>query len=191
MADTCLVTIHPESKISLIWCPSKQGVIGMDSSGHGGERSGKPTSEPRLDTKPWVYQQKYQETTEFFNQPLPSSQKELTFLLGTHKPGETYKSSCKLPRPEATMITRLQSGHCPLNGYLARFHTADTPDCDICHQQKDDNHLLMVCRKFVELRRTLFGTARKAEIAPNRAQLLTTLKMFKALSTFGRGTFPF
>lgn len=110
-------------------------------------------------------------------------------LLGTFNPAETLKGLCKLPRPEATFITQIQAGHCPLNSYLHRFKANDSPNCDLCQQREDVKQYLTVCRKYAGLRRKPFADARQLSGSPNRTSLLSNPKAYKALSEYGRKTF--
>lgn len=121
----------------------------------------------------------------------PPSREELTRLLGRFNPEATYKALCKLPRPEATMVAQLRSGHCPLNDYLHRFKAVDSPKCKLCKQCETVDHLLLQCRKFAGLRRVLLTEARKQSTAPNRTQLLTNPDLFEAVATFVRRSFRF
>lgn len=116
----------------------------------------------------------------------PPSSSEPTGLRGTFNPAETFKALCKLPRPEAILLARIRSGHCPLNAYLHRLEASDIPNRDLCLQLGDVNHFLTTCQKSIGLRQEFYSAAAQALIAPNRAQLLTNPHIYKALATFSR-----
>lgn len=82
----------------------------------------------------------------------PPSQQELTRLMGTFNPEETFKGLGKLSRPHATLIAQIRADHCPLNGYLHCFKEVDSPNCKLCKQIEDADHFLTKCKKFVGLR---------------------------------------
>lgn len=121
----------------------------------------------------------------------PPTQEVLRRLMGSFNPQETFRALSKLPRPAATFVAQLRSGHCPLNGYLHRFKAADPPNCDLCQQTETTDHYLLTCRKYTGLRRELFDQARKAAVPTNRTGLLTCPKAYQPLADFGRKTFRF
>lgn len=110
-------------------------------------------------------------------------------LFNLYQPSETYKALSKLSRPNATIVTQLRSGHCPLNAYLHRFKAADTAQCNLCGQKETVEHFLLTCRKFIGLRRRLLKTAKHLKIPPTRQSLLSNPKIFQALADYGRGSF--
>lgn len=121
----------------------------------------------------------------------PPPKPVLDRLLGSFNPAKTYNTLCKLSRPDATFIAQVRAGHCPLNGYLFRFKAADTPNCDVCSQKEEVDHLLTVCKKFPGLRKTLFNRARILKTQPTRKGLLTNPSSYKDVAAFGRQTFRF
>lgn len=121
----------------------------------------------------------------------PPPEHVLDRLMGFYEPPATFKALSKLPRPDATAVAQIQSGHCPLNAYLYRFKASDTPNCELCRQQEDVCHLLTSCRKFVGIQRTLFNAARKKKTRPNQTHLLTNPALFKDVGTFVRRSFRF
>ena len=117
---------------------------------------------------------------------MPPPKRVLDQLMGFFNPLATFKALSKLNRPDATAVAQIRSGHCPLNAYLHRFKASDTPNCDLCKQRDNVDHLLTNCRKFVGLQRTLFNAAKKHKTQTNRVHLLTDPSMFKELGHFVR-----
>lgn len=181
---------YPNSKAAFIWCPSKSDVEGMkraDAAAKAATTLRQVITQPPH--PPAILKQIKEQEAEAAR--TPPSQPELTRLLGKFNPVETFKALCKLPRPDATLVAQIRSGHCPLNSYLFRFKAVESPLCDLCRQVEDVDHFLTQCRKFIGLRRDLFKAAKASSTAPNRTQLLTNPKLFGALANYGRQSFRF
>lgn len=121
----------------------------------------------------------------------PPSLEAVKRMMNVFNSAETFKALCKLTRPDATLVAQLRSEHCPLNAYLHCFKVVDSPNCELCQQVGTVDHFLTGCRKFVGLHRRLFKEARLHSTAPNRSQLLTNPRTFKAVANYGRRTFRF
>lgn len=72
-------------------------------------------------------------------------------------------------RGECAALTQLRTGHAPLNAHLHRIGRAESPLCARCGVLETPAHFLIVCRRFVEQRRTLRTALR------NRPLTLRTL----------------
>lgn len=83
-------------------------------------------------------------------------------------------------------MTQIRSGHCPLNSYLFRFKSVDSPNCTFCDHPEDVEHLLLNCRKFARLRRSLAQATKDLGVNMTRKALLTSPASFEAVATFCR-----
>ncbi|KAH9809049.1 hypothetical protein DFH28DRAFT_1191756 [Melampsora americana] len=118
-----------------------------------------------------VFQKKIRAKLKAVADAAPSAQ-SLIRLMGVHNPGDTYPSLYKLNRADATFVTLICSGHCPLNNYLFCFKRSDTPDCDLCLQTTNIDHLLTSCRRYI--------AASKEKVALNQVAIPKNPKVFKA-----------
>lgn len=109
----------------------------------------------------------------------------------TYQPLDTFKALSRLRRSDATIVTQLRSGHCPLNSYLHCFKVADTPNCSLCRQPESVEHFLLTCRKFAGLRRRLLAAASKTKTPRSRQAILANPALYQALADFGRKSFRF
>lgn len=185
-----LIRQHPGSKVSIIWCPSRSEVAGMTAADAAAKAA---VSLPQvLDTTPNPASTKTRIKAQLrAAASIIPPKLVVDRLLGSFDPVKTYSALCKLSRPDATFIAKVRAGHCPLNGYLFRFKAANTPNCDVCSQKEDVDHLLTVCRKFAGLQKVLFGKARTLKVQPTRKGLLTNPSAYQDVANFGRQTFRF
>lgn len=126
---TRLAVEHPGSKIPLICCTSKKEIAGMKCADSTGNEAVNLPQRLELTPAPSSVKKRIEDQLHI-STCSPPPQKELPCLLGTFNPENTYKVLHKLPRPEATMIAQLRSGHCPSKSYLHRFKVANNPNCD-------------------------------------------------------------
>lgn len=185
-----LLNAHRAARAAVIWCPAHQDIGGINAADAAAKEAvDLPQVIESLPTATAAKAMIKRQLTE--SKVIQPPRAILTRLLGTFNPKETYDALCKLSRPDATFITQIRAGHCPLNSYLFRFHAADSPNCNLCRQPETVDHLLTNCRKFVGLRRRLYGAATAAKVATNRTSLLTSPKLYPAIATFGRQSFRF
>lgn len=185
-----LLAMHPGSTAAIIWCPSKQDVVGLKLADAAAKAA---VSLPQIigtEPNPSAVLKRIKQKLLEAAAAIPP-QPVMDRLMGVFEPEATYKALAKLSRADATAVAQVRSGHCPLNAYLFRFKASDTPNCDLCGQRDDVCHLLTTCRKFIGLRRALFNSARKLKTPANRAHLLTNPKIFKALADFIRKSHRF
>lgn len=186
-----LLRHNPLTNIALIWCAK-----GSDIKDHktADSLAKAATQLPTASQLPFSYkaiQRQIRERERNRPEASAADPAELRRLLNTFNPAETYKALTKLTRPNTSFVAQLRAGHCPLNSYLFRFKAVDSPLCTVCGQKETVEHYLLLCRKFVGLRRRLFKAATKLNIPRTRQALLTNPKIFQALADFGRGSFRF
>lgn len=174
---------HPSSKIVIIWCLSKADITGMMMA----DAAEKGASYPPqiIDTSPSpevVLQRIQKQLLEAAAAPL--SKAGTILLMANYKPEDKFKALATLTRPGATAVAQVRARHFPLKTYLFMFKASDSPNCNLCTQRKDVNHLLITCRKFVGLRRRLFNTAKEKKNLTSWTTLLNSPPMFKAVARF-------
>lgn len=185
-----LLHLHPTAKVSILWCPSKADIPGMTAADKAAKAA---NSIPQLIStvpKPSTVRAQIKAQLKEAATMLPSAD-ALTRLMKTFNPAKNFAALCKLPQPDTTFIARVRSGHCPLNSILFRFRASNTPNCNVCSQVEDIDHLLTVCIKFAGLQRKLLNKARLKNTPPNQTGLLTSPGTSQAVATFGRNTFRF
>lgn len=185
-----LINRRPDAKAAMIWCPSKKDIQSMSRVDEAAKKAALLPQRLPLQPNPTSVRKKIKDQLREAALVPPSSEM-LRRLMNTFNPADTFKALCKLPRPDATLVAKLCSGHCPLNAYLHRLKVVDSPNCDLCQQVETVDHFLTSCRKFAGLRRRLFNKARLKSTAPNHSQLLKNPKLFKAVADYGRQTFRF
>lgn len=105
-------------------------------------------------------------------------------LRGSYDPISTRKALMQLPRPAAAAIAQLRANHTPLAAFLHQIQAVDDPNCDMCHQPETAEHYLMLCRKYVTARQTLFKALRKLKVPRKTQAILTYPQAFKPLATY-------
>lgn len=185
-----LVKRRAGSTAAILWCPSKKDVQGLAIADKAAKAASSLPQIIDASPNPQAVSKKIQlQLAKSITSTPPKH--TLDRLMGFYDPVTTCKALMKLPRPEASAVAQLRSGHCPLNAYLHRFKASDTPNCDLCNQREDVCHLLTTCRKFVGIRHALFNAAKKKKTNTNRTDLLTNPNVFEDLGVFVRKSFRF
>lgn len=185
-----LIRQHQGAKISIIWCPSKTDIDGLTAADAAAKEA--MTLQQVIDAPPDPTATRASIKAKLkASTTAPPTKEVLTRLLGHFDPTKTYAALCKLTRPDETLVAQLRAGHCPLNSYLFRFKASDSPNCDVCSQVEDVDHLLTSCKKFAGLRRTLCNSARLLKVQQTRKGLLTSPEAYPDVATFGRKSYRF
>lgn len=176
-----IILRHPGSTAAVLWCPSKKDIQGLEIADTAAKAAYSLPQVIETSSNPHVISKKIkQQLASSVASTPPFPKHTLDRLMGFYNPVATYKALAKLPRPEATAVAQLLSGHCPLNAYLHRFKASDNPDCNLCNQHEDVCHLLTACRKFVGIRRALFNTTKRKP----RQTVSTSPPIWKSLNTW-------
>lgn len=186
-----LLTQYPDATVAFIWCAKGSGVEGHEKADALAKAASKLTSFSHLPVSYKAIQRQVKELETMRPGQHDTDPAVLRRLMNSYQPIDTYKALAKLSRPDATIVTQLRAGHCPLNAYLFRFHAADSHLCTVCGQKESVEHYLLLCKKFVGLRRRLFTAAAKLKIPRTRQALLTDPRIFQSLADYGRKSYRF
>ena len=105
-------------------------------------------------------------------------------------PFNTYRNKLhKLTRRQASIITQIQIGHFPLNGYLHRIGKAESDSCPKCRETEPGNprresidHFIFTCEAYEAERRELEEKVGEGNL--NLEGITDSIKNMKALITF-------
>lgn len=186
-----MLTQLPVATVALIWCAKGSDIDAHSKVDRLAKAATQLTSSSQLPVSYKALQRQIREKETARAGPPSVDPAVLKRLLNSYQPVETFKALTKLTRPDASFVVQLRAGHCPINSYLFRFKATDSPLCTVCGQKETVEHYLMLCKKFVGLRRKLFKASAKLKIPRNRQSLLSEPRIFQALADFGRGSFRF
>lgn len=172
-----LLTQLPDASIACIWCAK-----GAEMENHV-----KAATKLMTSSELPISHNAIQQIIRKRERPTPSNTNPTTLLRLhlTYQPLLAYTALAAMSRPDATFVPQIRAGHCPLNAYLFCFHANLSPLCAICGQKESVEHYLLLCKKYVGLRKNLFAKAAKLKNPKSRQGILTEPKLFHALADFG------
>ena len=76
-------------------------------------------------------------------------------------------------RLSSSILFRLRSGHCRLNGHLHRIGIIESPNCDYCQTQETVEHFLLSCPQYGSQRSRLVQKASQLKVQLSMHAILT------------------
>jgi ribonuclease HI len=154
---------HPRRKLSISWIPGHKDIDGNEQADEAAKdaaknplRANSPSYPP---LKSSLKQQIHAATTAAWSdywQTQTATASHLRRIVQDAKVTSGPKLYYGIEnRSTSAKLTQLRTGHCGLNSYLHRFNLAESADCECGEGPETVEHLVMVCKKYVEQRKVL------------------------------------
>jgi len=135
---------HHQLQLTLRWVPGHEGVAGNERADREAKRAARALSSPEDDLPACL------------RDPLPISVSKVRQTFTSHFRSNLRTLSCPSPRPHASLLIQLRSGHAPLQQYLHRIRRTPSSICPSCHAAKETvRHFLLDCPTYRRQREAL------------------------------------
>ena len=161
IVDNLRVT-RPDGQITVRWTPAHEGIEGNERADEEArtateERDEEPAL-PHLTLKAARVMEIDRATAEKSGKairrqaPNPTQHQRIVQAKRCKTGVRLYKD---LTWKETSVLARLRTGHCGLNGFLHRINRSDTANCECGYERETVKHFLIDCPTYADERRTM------------------------------------